>query len=152
MFSHKNCRYWSEQLGSGSQSFCCCRCRQELAVIVHHATIRTSYVVSLWDEVGTSVVCRPLNLQGRACVTAAAAALLCYTTNKCCATQPTKCCAAQPTKGNFTAFSAAAFISLTKNCWCHEVDAAWEPEQSRFTISIGIDASSYPEALWLTEF
>ena len=29
-----------------------------------------------FDEVGTSVVCRPLNLQGRACVTAALALLL----------------------------------------------------------------------------
>ena len=98
-----------------------------------------------FDEVGTSVVCRPLNLQGRACVTAAATALVCYTANHCCA-QPTKCCEAQPTTGNFTAFSAAAFISLTKNCCHHEVDAAWESEQSRFTISIGVVISRDPLA------
>ena len=64
----------------------------------------------------------------------------------CCAAQPNKCCCAQPTTGNFTAFSAAAFISLTKNCCRHKVDAAWESEQSRFTISIGILISRDPLA------
>ena len=91
-----------------------------------------------WDEVGTSVVCRPLNLQGRSCVTAA---LHCVVHNHCC---PQPLCCPQLTTGNFTAFSDA-FMPPTKNCSSHEVDAGYESEQPRFTtISIGIAVSRDP--------
>ena len=38
-------------------------------------------------------------------------------------------------------------MPLTKNCCRHEVDAAWESEQSRFTISIAIGISRDPLVL-----